>query len=92
MEDPAALPDVPQTEPSQPITDQALPDVPQTEPSQPITDQLPDVPAHEPKVSLTCLRYHLRMILFYSLLPAVTVVKQPTIKLIIVRTLSQSVI
>jgi len=50
VEDPAALPDVPQTEPSQPITDQQ-PDV--LEPIQPITDQLPDVPAHEPKATKT---------------------------------------
>jgi len=67
VEDPAALPDVPQTEPSHPITDQDLPEVPQTEPSQPITDQqpdvleprqpitdqLPDVPSHEPKATKT---------------------------------------
>jgi len=50
VEDPAALPDVPQTEPSQPITDQQ-PDV--LEPRQPITDQLPDVPSHEPKATKT---------------------------------------
>ena len=93
VEDPAALPDVPQTEPSHPITDQDLPEVPQTEPSQPITDQqpdvleprqpitdqLPDVPSHEPKVSLTCLRYLMQ--LFCSLLPAVTVVKHPILYL-----------
>ena len=30
----------------------ALPDVPLAEPSEAITDQLPDVPSHQPKVSL----------------------------------------
>ncbi len=89
MEDPAALPDVPQTEPSQPITDQALPDVPQTEPSQPITDHLPDVPAHEPKVSLACfaLSHNTTVLLVIACCH-----RCQTSNTIIVRTVSQSVI